>query len=209
MNIAVNEDLIKNVVLKNLYFLNSTVPIGVSNRHVHLSQYDLNQLFGPGYRLTPKKKVNQPGQFSCEEMVTLAGPKGLIERVRILGPVRKETQIEILRGDTFALGVKGVLRISGDLAGTPGITLIHGSNTVTVSHGVIIAKRHIHIDENLAKEMKLSNGQNVDVQVSGERSATLNNVEVRVSRNAYYEMHVDIEEANACGINGSSCGRIL
>lgn len=140
MNIAVDENLIKDIVRRNLYCLNSSVPVGVSNRHVHLSRNDLNRLFGPGYQLTPKKKVNQPGQFSCEETVTLAGPRGMIAKVRILGPVRKETQVEILRGDIFPLGVKGVVRISGDLANTPGITLIHGSNAITIDHGVIIAK---------------------------------------------------------------------
>lgn len=209
MNIAVDENLIKDIVYRNLYCLSSKVPVGISNRHVHLSREDLDRLFGPNYQLTPKKKVNQPGQYACEEMVTLAGPKGMIEKVRILGPVRKETQVEILQGDTFPLGVKGVLRISGDLVNTPGIVLIHGSNAVRIDHGVIVAKRHIHIDENSAKKMGLSNGQNVSVEIPGERAVVLNQVEVRVTRDAYYEMHVDLEEANACGIGRNRYGRIL
>lgn len=209
MNTAVDENRIREVIRKNLRYLSGTVPIGVSNRHVHLSREDLGALFGAGYELTPKKKLNQPGQFSCEETVVLAGPKGMIERVRVLGPVRRETQVEILRGDSFRLGVKGVLRVSGNLAGTPGMTLLHGSNALKISRGVIVAKRHIHIGEDLAKEMGLSNGNDVSVEILGGRGATLNHVEVRVQRNAYYEMHVDMEEANACGIGGAVCGRVL
>lgn len=100
------------------------VPVGISNRHIHLSQTDLDQLFGAGYQLTPMKELSQPGQFACKETVTICGPKGAIEKVRVLGPVRKETQIEIVAGDCFKLGVKAPAKLSGDLAGTPGITVV-------------------------------------------------------------------------------------
>ena len=107
---------------------NGGIPVGVSNRHVHLSQADLDRLFGPGYELTKMKDLSQPGQYACKEMVTVCGPKGAIEKVRILGPVRRETQVEILlAGDGFKLGVKAPVRLSGDLDGTPGITLFVGS----------------------------------------------------------------------------------
>src|SRR3712207_905184 len=96
----------------------NNIPIGVSNRHIHLSQCDLEALFGPGYELTKIKDLSQPGQFACKETLTLVGPKGAIEKVRILGPLRKETQVEILLGDSFKLGVKGVIKMSGDLLGT-------------------------------------------------------------------------------------------
>ena len=100
------------------------IPVGVSNRHIHLSQEDLERIFGPGYQLTPTKDLSQPGQYACKETVTICGPKGAIEKVRVLGPVRSKTQIEILAGDCFKLGVKTQAKLSGDLAGTPGITII-------------------------------------------------------------------------------------
>lgn len=209
MNSVVNESLIRDIVRKNLQMLNNRVPIGVSNRHIHLSQRDLYRLFGQNYELTPIKKINQPGQFACKENVVLVGPKGMIENVRVLGPVRSQTQVEILKCDTFKLGIKGVLRISGDLADTPGITLLHGSNAVKIDEGVIVAKRHIHIDEKLSERMGLHNGQNVTVDVMGERGTVLKNVEVRVTRSAYFEMHVDLEEANACGISKDCYGCIM
>lgn len=121
------------------------VPVGISNRHIHLSQADLDQLFGAGYQLTPMKELSQPGQFACKETVTICGPKGAIEKVRVLGPVRKETQIEIVAGDCFKLGVKAPAKLSGDLAGTPGITVVGPKGSVQTAQGLIVAQRHIHM----------------------------------------------------------------
>ena len=112
-----------------------TIPVGVSNRHVHLSQADQDALFGPGSQLTKIKDISQPGQFACKETVTLAGPKGVLEKVRILGPVRKESQVELLRSDCFKLGVKVPLRMSGELEGTPGLTLIGPKGSLPQSGG--------------------------------------------------------------------------
>ena len=111
------------------------IPVGISNRHIHLSQADLETLFGAGYELTKMKDLSQPGQYACKETVTIAGPKGAIEKVRILGPVRKETQIEVIVGDKYKLGVAGELRMSGDLAGTPGVTLIGPKGSVQTKQG--------------------------------------------------------------------------
>jgi len=118
---------------------------GVSNRHVHLSREDLDLLFGKGYALTPTKDLGQPGQFACKEMVTIVGPKGSIENVRILGPERKDTQIEISLTDAFKLGVMPPVRDSGDIEGTPGITIIGPNGKLEKEKGVIIAKRHVHM----------------------------------------------------------------
>ena len=114
------------------------VPVGISNRHIHLSQADLDQLFGAGYQLTPMKELSQPGQFACKETVTICGPKGAIEKVRVLGPVRKETQIEIVAGDCFKLGVKAPAKLSGDLAGTPGITVVGPKGSVQTAQGLSV-----------------------------------------------------------------------
>ena len=110
--------------------MDGSIPVGVSNRHVHLSQADLDQLFGPGYNLTNIKDLSQPGQYACKEVVTVCGPRGAIEKIRILGPVRKDTQVEILAGDCFKLGVKAPVKLSGDLTDTPGITLVGPKGSV-------------------------------------------------------------------------------
>jgi len=123
----------------------SRIPVGVSNRHVHLSQEDLDTLFGQGYQLTSIKELSQPGQYACKETVTVCGSKGAIEKVRILGPVRKQTQVEILAADCFKLGANTEPKMSGELAGTPGITLVGPKGSVQTKEGLIIAQRHIHM----------------------------------------------------------------
>ena len=132
------------------------IPVGISNRHVHLRRADLDRLFGAGYELTKMKDLSQPGQYASKEMVTIAGPKGAIEKVRILGPVRKETQIDILAGDSFKLGVSGPVRMSGKLSGTPGITIIGPKGSIQTAEGVIVAQRHIHMlpEEKQKKALK-------------------------------------------------------
>ena len=152
------------------------IPVGVSNRHIHLSQEDLERIFGPGYQLTPTKDLSQPGQYACKETVTICGPKGAIEKVRVLGPVRSKTQIEILAGDCFKLGVKTQAKLSGDLAGTPGITIIGPKGSVEVKEGLIIAQRHIHMTLKDAENLGVHDGQIVSIQIEGPRGGLLSNV---------------------------------
>lgn len=179
------------------------VPVGISNRHIHLSQADLDQLFGAGYQLTPMKELSQPGQFACKETVTICGPKGAIEKVRVLGPVRKETQIEIVAGDCFKLGVKAPAKLSGDLAGTPGITVVGPRGSVQTAQGLIVAQRHIHMAPADAQAYGVQDGQIVKIHVSGLRGGIYDNVAIRVTTSSKLECHLDTEEANAMGVAGA------
>lgn len=179
------------------------VPVGISNRHIHLSQANLDQLFGAGYQLTPMKELSQPGQFACKETVTICGPKGAIEKVRVLGPVRKETQIEIVAGDCFKLGVKAPAKLSGDLAGTPGITVVGPKGSVQTAQGLIVAQRHIHMAPADAQAYGVQDGQIVKIRVSGLRGGIYDNVAIRVTTSSKLECHLDTEEANAMGVAGT------
>ena len=181
-----------------------TVTVGVSGRHVHLCQTDLEALFGPGYELTPIKELSQPGQFAAKETVTLVGPKGVIERVRVLGPVRSATQVEVLRGDTFKLGTPACVRMSGKLDGTPGITLAGPKGTVTIPQGLIVAARHIHMTCDDAAARGLHDGEVVSIALGGERGGRLDNVVVRANNSSALDCHLDTEEANAFGIKNGS-----
>lgn len=186
-----------------------TVSVGVSGRHVHLSQEDLEALFGADYELTPIKELSQPGQFAAKETVTLVGPKGVIERVRVLGPVRPSTQVEVLRGDTFKLGVPACVRMSGKLEGTPGTTLAGPHGTVALSQGVIVAARHIHMTCDEAAQRGLHDGQVVSIAFGGERGGRLDNVVVRANNTSALDCHIDTEEANAFGIKNGSVVEII
>lgn len=179
------------------------VPVGISNRHIHLSQADLDQLFGAVYQLTPMKELSQPGQFACKETVTICGPKGAIEKVRVLGPVRKETQIEIVAGDCFKLGVKAPAKLSGDLAGTPGITVVGPKGSVQTAQGLIVAQRHIHMAPADAQAYGVQDGQIVKIRVGGLRGGIYDNVAIRVTTSSKLECHLDTEEANAMGVAGT------
>ena len=182
----------------------SGIPVGVSNRHLHLSQADLEALFGAGYQLTPIKDLSQPGQFACKETVTICGPKGAIEKVRVLGPVRSKTQVEILTGDGFKLGVSAPARLSGDLAGSPGITIIGPKGSVQIKEGLIVAQRHIHMTPQDAARYGVHDGQIVDIEIDGPRGGIYANVAVRANDASALECHVDTEEANAMNINSST-----
>ena len=150
-----------------------TVPVGISNKHIHLSQKDLEVLFGEGAQLTFKKDLKQPNQFAAEEQVTIVGPKGQAT-VRVLGPVRKETQVELSATDARTLGLKGVpMRQSGKLEGTPGMKVIGPKGEVELDHGVIIAQRHIHLNDAQAKEAGVVDQQVVSVKVVGKRIEAL------------------------------------
>ncbi|WP_319414513.1 phosphate propanoyltransferase [uncultured Cohaesibacter sp.] len=184
------------------------VPVGVSNRHIHLSREDMEMLFGPGQNLTRMKAMKQPGQYAAEETVTLKGPKGELRRVRVLGPFRKETQVEISVSDGFALGIKAPMRMSGDLDESAGVEIVGPLGSVKLEQGVIVAQRHIHMHPSDAKKVGLKNGDVVSVEAVGARGGILDNVAVRVSEASALEIHIDVEEANALGLGNNSHVRI-
>lgn len=177
------------------------VPVGVSNRHIHLSKDDVETLFGKGYELTPMKDLSQPGQYACKEVLTIIGPSlRAIEGVRVLGPVRSSSQVEISRTDSFTLKVKPPVRESGDIKGSAPITIIGPKGVVTLNEGCIIANRHIHMSEEEGKAFGLCDGDSVTVEVNGERRTTFYDVQVRVNKAFRLEMHIDTDDANAAGI---------
>ncbi|MBE6810111.1 MAG: phosphate propanoyltransferase [Ruminococcaceae bacterium] len=189
---------------------NDTVPVGVSNRHIHLSTADLETLFGAGYQLTPIKDLSQPGQFACKETLTIVGPSlRPIENVRVLGPVRKASQVEISRTDSFMLKVKPPVRESGDIAGSAPVTIIGPKGVVTLKEGCIIANRHIHMSLEEGAQFGLSDGQYVDVEVSGERRTKFYDVQVRVHKDFRLEMHIDTDDANSAGIGNGAKVKIV
>ncbi len=176
------------------------LPIALSNRHVHLSQADIETLFGAGHKLVELKPLSQPGQYACEEKVDLVGPKGTIKGVRVLGPARPNTQVEISLSDGFALGVKAPIKESGDIAGTPGVKLVGPAGEVELTEGVIVASRHIHMSLDDAAKFGVEDKQIVKVRTFGPRSVVFENVLVRANANFALEMHVDVEEGNAAAV---------
>jgi len=184
------------------------IPVGVSNRHVHLSQGDLDCLFGVGYQLTKMKDLSQPGQYACKETVTICGPKGAIEKVRVLGPVRNQTQVEVLLGDSFKLGVTAPVKLSGELQGTPGITLVGSKGAVQIPEGLVAAQRHIHMSCEDAKALGVMDGQVVSIEVNGPRGGIYHHVAIRANDTSVLEFHVDTEEANAMNLDGQSTIKI-
>jgi len=177
------------------------VPIGVSARHVHLTQQDVETLFGNGYELTRKKEL-MGGQFASNELVTIVGLKlRAIENVRILGPVRKISQVEISATDAIKLGIKAPIRESGDIKGSAPIAIVGPKGVVYLKEGCIIAKRHIHMSPEDAVSAGVSNGDTVSVQVENERGTIFNHVKIRVDKSFTLEMHIDTDEANAAKIS--------
>ncbi|MDR1563679.1 MAG: phosphate propanoyltransferase [Oscillospiraceae bacterium] len=184
--------------------------VETSARHAHLSQADLETLFGAGYALTNKKDLSQPGQFACFERVDLVGPKGTIAGVSILGPVRPSSQVELSLTDARKIGISAPIRESGDIAGTPGGKLVGPKGEVEISEGVIAAKRHIHLTPADAANFGLADKQIVEVKISTpERTTTYGDVVCRVNPNFAAAMHIDTDESNAAGINGSIEGEII
>ncbi len=185
------------------------VNIGVSARHVHVTKEDLKILFGEDAVLTKKAYLSQPGQYACNEQVTIKGPKGQIERVRILGPERDKMQVEISKTDSFALGIKPPIRNSGDLDGAAEITVIGPKGEVT-KNAAIIASRHLHINTEDAKKLGIIDKEFVTLKVEGEKPGTLENVYVRVNDAFAYEVHLDTDDANAFLIkNGDEAELII
>lgn len=199
---ALDETAIRHLVLTELARQGSKfVPVGISARHVHLSQGDIAALFGPGYELTPLKPLVQPGQYAAREQLTLVGPKGELGKVRILGPARAETQIELSFTDAMKLGIKNCpIRMSGDLAGTPGLKLVGPRGELTVTQGVIVAQRHLHLSGPQAQAYGVHDKQVVSVRVTGARPCLLEGVVCRVGEGHELEIHIDTDEANACAL---------
>ena len=186
-----------------------TIEIEASGRHVHLSRRDVEALFGPGYRLNRVRDLSQPGQFACAERVTLEGPKGSIPNVVILGPERPESQVEISLTDGVALGITPPVRLSGDIAGTPGLTLRHGDRVLQLERGLVAAKRHIHMTTADAARFGVRHGQTVRLRTLTNRPLVFGDVEVRVSERYATSAHLDYDEANACGFQKGSRGLLL
>lgn len=187
------------------------VTVGVSNRHIHLTKEDLEALYGKGYELTFKKELSQPGQFAAEECVTLVGPKRSIEKVRILGPLRPETQIEISRTDMFTLGFKDIpLRNSGDLEGTPGIKIVAANgNSIEPSKGCIIAARHLHLSPQEAENFGLKDKDIISVKANGPKGVVFNNVLVRSGDKHAMDFHIDMDDANCAGLGNGDVVEII
>lgn len=187
-----------------------TVPVGVSNRHIHLTREHLDILFGKGYELTPLKDLSQPGQYACKELLTIVGPSlRPIENVRVLGPLRKQSQVEISRTDSFVLKVKPPVRESGKLDGSAGITIIGPKGVISLAEGCIIANRHIHMSVEEGAAFGLKDGDYVTVEADGERRTRFYDVQVRVNEAFRLEMHIDTDDANAAGIGNGAKVRIV
>lgn len=178
------------------------IPIEISARHLHLAQHDLDILFGPNYELSVYKEISQPNQFASEEKVKLIGPKGELNNVRIVGPIRKETQIELSITDCYYLGIEPNIAISGDLDNSSGGVKVKGvAGEINLNKGVIVAKRHLHISPKQAKEAGLKHLDNVSVKIFGKRELIFNNVAVRSRKGIdNLALHLDTDEANAAGV---------
>lgn len=186
------------------------VLVEISARHVHVSEEHLAILFGEGYKLTPKKDLSQPGQYACEERVTVVGPKKELAGVSILGPCRKATQVELSLTDARSIGVKAPIRESGDIAGSGACKLVGPKGEVELTEGVIAAKRHIHMTTADAEKYGITDSQIVSVKIpTADRALIFGDVVARVSDSYALAMHLDTDEANAAAIPGSCIGEIL
>lgn len=185
------------------------VPVASSARHVHLSRADVERLFGAGYQLQKFRDLSQPGQFACKEQVTVVGPKGKLERVRVLGPERKATQVEIAFTDSFSLGIRPPVRMSGKTSGTPGCALIGPNGQIDIPEGVIVAARHLHLSAAQAALFGLRDGQTVRLVSTGDRAVVFENVIVRAGDGHDMEVHIDTDEANAVAMSGSTMMEVL
>lgn len=186
------------------------VPVGVSARHIHLTHEVVESLFGRGHELRVFRELSQPGEFAAEDTATIVGPRGAaIEKVRVLGPVRKYTQIELARSDGLRLGLDLPIRRTGELSGTPGLTIIGPKGTVVLREGAIRATRHIHMTEEDAAKFGLHPGQLVRARTSGERAVVFENVEIRVSNSFILDFHLDTDDANAAGLETGSFAEVM
>jgi putative phosphotransacetylase len=189
--------------------LGSKIKIEVSNRHIHLSQEHINILFGKDYELNKYKELSQTGHFAAKEKIALVHKDKRINNIRILGPPRKESQVEISRTDSFYLKLNVPLRHSGDLDESPGVLILGPKGKIKLKKGVIIAQRHIHISPEESKKLNLKNNQKVNLKVSGEKEIIFNNVIIRVNNDFNSAFHIDFDEANACFFQEGMCAEII
>ena len=184
---------------------NKKIPVEVSNRHVHLSRSAVDVLFGEGYELKVDRRLSQPGQVAAEEMVRLVYGSNIIDGVRVLGPERTDTQVELAGTDALTLGIDVPVRLSGDIEGTPGIMIQGPEGSVVLEKGVIIAKRHMHLSEKDSIRLGLVDGQTTSIRLLGMNGHILDNIVVRVSENHSLAVHIDVDEWNALNIEGDVC----
>lgn len=189
--------------------MENKILVETSARHIHLTDEHIAILFGEGHTLTHKKDLSQPGQFACEERVTLVGPKKSIANVIILGPARKATQVEISYTDARTLGVDAPVRESGDIAGSAGCKIVGPCGEVEISEGVIIAKRHIHLTPADAEAFGVTDKQIVRVKITSARTTVYDDVVVRVNSNFAATMHIDTDESNAACAFGKCYGEVI
>ncbi len=195
-------------VMEEMGLLGNLVPTGISARHVHLTREHIDLLFGKGYQLTALKPLSQPGQFAANETVNLVGPKGSIQKVRVLGPERSQSQVEVAQSDARRLGITAPVRSSGKLAGSPGILLQTPAGEVKLNQGVIIPDRHIHMTPADAARFGVKDGEKVSVSVTGEKGGRLENVTIRVSEQYALDFHIDTDDANAFLIRQGQMARV-
>lgn len=191
------EQIVAEAVRRELHKRSCQVPVGISVRHIHLSRADVDKLFGRNYQLTPKKQLSQPGQYACEECLDVIGPRGELKKVRILGPERKATQIELAQTDCRNIGISAPVRSSGNTAGTPGITLRGPLGEIHVPEGVIIADRHLHMSDAEAAAFGLKDGDHVQIRIDGIKPGILGNVLVRAGKAHALDLHIDTDDGNA------------
>lgn len=190
--------------------MKNQVLVETSARHLHLSQKDLDMLFGEGYSLTNKKDLSQPGQFACAERVDVVGPKRTLEGVTVLGPLRKTTQIELSMTDARSIGLDAPVRESGDIEGSAGCKLVGPKGEIELKQGVIVAKRHIHMTPEDATEFGVKDKDVVSVKIDSEgRSLVFGDVIVRVSDKFALAMHIDTDESNAAGVKYGMMGTVI
>lgn len=188
---------------------NIKIPVEVSARHCHLAKQDLEKLFGEGYEFKKIKQLSQPSDFACEETVSIKNYSNVLENIRIVGPLREQTQVEISKTDAFKLGANPPIRLSGDLKNSDGVILAGPAGEVELKEGLIVAKRHLHCATDEAKKLGLKNGDVISVKISGERPVIFENVIVRIRGDYKLCMQIDTDEGNACGLDKKGEGIIL
>ncbi len=207
-----DKDGIRRAVLTELAAqgLSRFVPVGISARHVHLSEADIERLFGRGYRLHPIRQLSQPGQFAAREQVTVIGPRGRLEHVRVLGPARGASQVEISLSDSFVLGARNCpVRLSGDLEGSMGVKLLGPEGQTELKQGLIVAARHLHLSQEQARAFGIHDRQVVSVKITGDRTCILGGVVCRTGSGHEMELHLDTDEANACALENGDLAEVL
>ncbi|MGI6684035.1 MAG: phosphate propanoyltransferase [Bacillota bacterium] len=185
------------------------VPIGISNRHIHLSKEHITALFGEGYELTRIKDLTQPGQYACKEVVTIVGTKGVLQGVRILGPARKDTQVELSQTDARQLGIPAPLRESGDVKGTPGCIIIGPKGPLVLDQGCILAKTHVHFHTEDAARLNIKDKEKIDLLVKGQKTVCFYGVTARVGDSMKLDFHLDTDEANAALVKNGELAYII